>query len=86
MVHQCSLDYSDLLTNVTTDLFFNPPHPHPVLFLSPHSFGRFFQHTVKELAPKCDVTFLLSEDGSGKGAALITAVGCRQRELEAQQH
>jgi len=40
---------------------------------------------VKELAPKCDVNFLLSEDGSGKGAALITAVGCRQRELDAQQ-
>ena len=36
--------------------------------------------TVKELAPHCNVTFLLSEDGSGKGAALITAVGCRLRE------
>uniref|UniRef100_A0AAV2LJ95 Phosphotransferase n=1 Tax=Knipowitschia caucasica TaxID=637954 RepID=A0AAV2LJ95_KNICA len=52
--------------------------------LHPH-FSRIFQQTVKDLAPKCDVTFLLSEDGSGKGAALITAVGCRQRELEAQQ-
>lgn len=50
-----------------------------------HSFSRIMQQTVKELAPKCDVTFLLSEDGSGKGAALITAVGCRQRELERQQ-
>lgn len=49
------------------------------------SFSRIFQQTVKELAPKCDVNFLLSEDGSGKGAALITAVGCRQRELVAQQ-
>ncbi|XP_029015922.1 hexokinase-1-like isoform X2 [Betta splendens] len=53
--------------------------------LHPH-FNRIFHQTVKELAPKCDVTFLLSEDGSGKGAALITAVGCRQRELDAQQH
>uniref|UniRef100_A0A672FSX5 hexokinase n=1 Tax=Salarias fasciatus TaxID=181472 RepID=A0A672FSX5_SALFA len=53
--------------------------------LHPH-FSRIFQQTVKDLAPKCDVTFLLSEDGSGKGAALITAVGCRQRELDAQQH
>uniref|UniRef100_A0A8C6U2J4 hexokinase n=1 Tax=Neogobius melanostomus TaxID=47308 RepID=A0A8C6U2J4_9GOBI len=52
--------------------------------LHPH-FGRIFQQTVKDLAPKCNVTFLLSEDGSGKGAALITAVGCRQREMEAQQ-
>lgn len=38
--------------------------------------------TVKELAPKCNVNFLLSEDGSGKGAALITAVGCRLRQQE----
>lgn len=38
--------------------------------------------TVNELAPKCNVTFLLSEDGSGKGAALITAVGCRLRQQE----
>uniref|UniRef100_UPI003AB02106 hexokinase-1-like isoform X6 n=1 Tax=Centroberyx gerrardi TaxID=166262 RepID=UPI003AB02106 len=51
--------------------------------LHPH-FSRIFHQTVKDLAPKCDVNFLLSEDGSGKGAALITAVGCRQR--EAQQH
>uniref|UniRef100_A0A6Q2Y744 Hexokinase-2 n=1 Tax=Esox lucius TaxID=8010 RepID=A0A6Q2Y744_ESOLU len=48
------------------------------------SFSRIFHQTVKELAPKCNVNFLLSEDGSGKGAALITAVGCRQREQEAQ--
>lgn len=33
--------------------------------------------TVKMLAPECEVTFRLSEDGSGKGAALITAVACR---------
>lgn len=59
---------------------------HSFLLLSTLSFSRIFQQTVKELAPKCDVNFLLSEDGSGKGAALITAVGCRQRELEAQQH
>uniref|UniRef100_A0A6Q2YJ06 Hexokinase-2 n=1 Tax=Esox lucius TaxID=8010 RepID=A0A6Q2YJ06_ESOLU len=51
--------------------------------LHPH-FSRIFHQTVKELAPKCNVNFLLSEDGSGKGAALITAVGCRQREQEAQ--
>uniref|UniRef100_A0A8D2N8S9 hexokinase n=1 Tax=Zonotrichia albicollis TaxID=44394 RepID=A0A8D2N8S9_ZONAL len=49
--------------------------------LHPH-FSRIMHQTVKELAPNCDVTFLLSEDGSGKGAALITAVGCRLREAE----
>lgn len=41
--------------------------------LHPH-FSRVLQETVENLAPQCDVTFMLSEDGSGKGAALITAV------------
>lgn len=63
----------------------NLPASHDVpLPATPCSFSKIFHQTVKELAPKCDVNFLLSEDGSGKGAALITAVGCRQRELEAQ--
>ncbi|XP_020017144.2 hexokinase HKDC1 [Castor canadensis] len=44
--------------------------------LHPH-FSRVLQETVKELAPRCDVGFMLSEDGSGKGAALITAVAKR---------
>ncbi|XP_029460023.1 hexokinase-2 [Rhinatrema bivittatum] len=47
--------------------------------LHPH-FSAVMHKTVKELSPKCEVTFLLSEDGSGKGAALITAVACRVRE------
>ncbi|NWJ11238.1 HXK1 protein, partial [Crypturellus undulatus] len=48
--------------------------------LHPH-FSRVLQETVKELAPQCDVTFMLSEDGSGKGAALITAVAKRLRNV-----
>ncbi|XP_039595457.1 LOW QUALITY PROTEIN: hexokinase HKDC1 [Polypterus senegalus] len=44
--------------------------------LHPH-FSRILKETVGELAPQCDVTFVLSEDGSGKGAALITAVAKR---------
>lgn len=48
--------------------------------LSLFSFSGVMHQTVKELAPKCNVNFLLSEDGSGKGAALITAVGCRLRQ------
>lgn len=44
--------------------------------LHPH-FSWILQETVRELAPQCDVTFMLSEDGSGKGAALITAVAKR---------
>ncbi|MGH0127911.1 UNVERIFIED_CONTAM: hypothetical protein FKN15_032741 [Acipenser sinensis] len=44
--------------------------------LHPH-FSKVLKETVKDLAPQCDVTFVLSEDGSGKGAALITAVAQR---------
>ncbi|KAM6442516.1 hexokinase HKDC1-like [Liasis olivaceus] len=48
--------------------------------LHPH-FSGILQETVKELAPQCDVTFMLSEDGSGKGAALITAVAKRMHQV-----
>ncbi|XP_030067982.1 hexokinase-3 isoform X2 [Microcaecilia unicolor] len=44
--------------------------------LHPH-FAGIVQETVQVLAPSCSVTFLQSEDGSGKGAALVTAVTCR---------
>ncbi|CAG09720.1 unnamed protein product, partial [Tetraodon nigroviridis] len=44
----------------------------------PH-FSRIMQETLQDLAPQCQVTFHKSEDGSGKGAALITAVACRVR-------
>ncbi|NWT94791.1 HXK3 protein, partial [Urocynchramus pylzowi] len=40
-------------------------------------FSNNLQKTLKELAPNCNVTFLLSEDGSGKGAALVAAVANR---------
>ncbi|XP_006835906.1 PREDICTED: putative hexokinase HKDC1 [Chrysochloris asiatica] len=49
--------------------------------LHPH-FSRVLQETVKELAPQCNVTFMLSEDGSGKGAALITAVAKRLQQSQ----
>ncbi|NXG67352.1 HXK1 protein, partial [Hemiprocne comata] len=55
---------------------------HPLPSFPFCSFSRIMHQTVKDLAPNCDVTFLLSEDGSGKGAALITAVGCRLRDAE----
>ncbi|CAH2277367.1 hexokinase-2 [Pelobates cultripes] len=51
--------------------------------LHPH-FAVNVQETVKILAPQCDVTFLRSDDGSGKGAALITAVACRIAGAEAR--
>lgn len=52
-----------------------------VFLLSAFSFSRILRETVEELAPQCDVTFMLSEDGSGKGAALITAVAKRMHQV-----
>uniref|UniRef100_A0A672IKB0 Hexokinase-2 n=1 Tax=Salarias fasciatus TaxID=181472 RepID=A0A672IKB0_SALFA len=45
----------------------------------PH-FSSIMQETLQDLAPQCQVTFHKSEDGSGKGAALITAVACRMKD------
>lgn len=41
------------------------------------SFSIELQKAVRLLAPQCDITFLVSEDGSGKGAAMVTAVSQR---------
>uniref|UniRef100_A0A665T300 Phosphotransferase n=1 Tax=Echeneis naucrates TaxID=173247 RepID=A0A665T300_ECHNA len=38
------------------------------------NFSQELQDTVRLLAPKCTINFLVSEDGSGKGAAMVTAV------------
>ncbi|NXQ83654.1 HXK2 protein, partial [Nyctibius grandis] len=40
-------------------------------------FSQHLQQMLQDLAPNCTVTFLQSEDGSGKGAALVAAVACR---------
>lgn len=63
------LDHLDITVGVDGTLY--KLHPH---------FSLIMHQTVNELAPNCNVKFLLSEDGSGKGAALITAVGCRLRQ------
>ncbi|XP_028298855.1 putative hexokinase HKDC1 [Gouania willdenowi] len=47
--------------------------------LHPH-FSQVLKETTRVLAPQCNVTFLPSEEGSGKGAALITAVA-KKRQL-----
>lgn len=49
--------------------------------LHPH-FSSIMRETLRDLAPHCEVTLLQSEDGSGKGAALITAVACRLRDAQ----
>lgn len=46
----------------------------PFVFLR---YARRLHKTVRRLIPECDVRFLLSESGSGKGAALVTAWASR---------
>ncbi|XP_037835154.1 hexokinase-2 isoform X2 [Kryptolebias marmoratus] len=41
------------------------------------NFSTKLEERVKELAPQCEISFLISEDGSGKGAAMVTAVAQR---------
>ncbi|NXK09792.1 HXK3 protein, partial [Herpetotheres cachinnans] len=43
-------------------------------------FSQHLQQMLRDLAPNCTVTFLQSEDGSGKGAALVAAVACHGAE------
>lgn len=57
-------------------------HNRPSFSASSPSFSRVMQETLQDLAPQCQVTFHKSEDGSGKGAALITAVACRVKSEE----
>ncbi|KAM8885916.1 hexokinase-4 isoform 5-T6 [Spinachia spinachia] len=36
-----------------------------------------FHKIVRDLSPHCEITFIQSEEGSGRGAALISAVACK---------
>ncbi|XP_015239089.1 PREDICTED: glucokinase-like [Cyprinodon variegatus] len=47
------------------------------------NFSDELQAAVRLLAPKCEISFLVSEDGSGKGAAMVAAVAQR---LAVQSH
>ncbi len=55
----------------------------PFFFLSLlliSSFSGVLRETAKILAPQCNITFLPSDEGSAKGAALITAVERQKHE------
>lgn len=67
------------LPPATTPFLFllHPPGLDPVLFFSSGSFKDRFHATVRQLTPGCDITFIQSEEGSGRGAALISAVACK---------
>ncbi|XP_064314685.1 hexokinase-3 isoform X2 [Phalacrocorax carbo] len=47
-------------------------------------FSQHLQQMLRDLAPNCTVTFLPSEDGSGKGAALVAAVACHGAEPQGE--
>ncbi|XP_074469182.1 hexokinase HKDC1-like [Sebastes fasciatus] len=64
------LDHLDITIGVDGTLYKLHPHFSPVL-----------QETARLLAPQCNATFLPSEEGSGKGAALITAVARQKMEM-----
>lgn len=58
--------------------------PHQDVRCSLHRYARRLHKTVRRLVPDSDVRFLLSESGSAKGAAMVTAVAYRLTE-QAQQ-
>ncbi|XP_073891244.1 hexokinase-4 isoform X19 [Macaca fascicularis] len=42
------------------------------------SFKERFHASVRRLTPSCEITFIESEEGSGRGAALVSAVACKK--------
>ncbi|KAM9650366.1 hexokinase-4 isoform 1-T1 [Trichechus inunguis] len=42
------------------------------------SFKERFHAGVRRLTPSCEITFIESQEGSGRGAALISAVACKK--------
>ncbi|KAM8770719.1 hexokinase-4 isoform 2-T2 [Rhynchonycteris naso] len=42
------------------------------------SFKERFHASVRRLTPSCEITFIQSEEGSGRGAALVSAVACKK--------
>ncbi|XP_037844152.1 hexokinase-4 isoform X5 [Chlorocebus sabaeus] len=42
------------------------------------SFKEQFHASVRRLTPSCEITFIESEEGSGRGAALVSAVACKK--------
>lgn len=59
------------------------PHTQPILSSSSVRFEEILQSVSRLLSPECLATLLPSKDGSGRGAAMVTAVALR---LAAQRH
>jgi len=47
------------------------------LFKKHPQFKRYMEETLREIEPRGNITLMLSEDGSGKGAALVAAVASK---------
>lgn len=63
----------------------NASASYPWMFsCSLNRYSRRLHKTVRRLVPDCDVRFLLSESGSAKGAAMVTAVAYRLTEQARQ--
>ena len=56
----------------------------PAVVAATPRYSRRFHKILRRLVPDCDVRFLLSESGSGKGAAMVTAVAYRLAEQHRQ--
>ena len=48
------------------------------LFKKHPKFKGYMEETLRDILPKGNVTLMLSEDGSGKGAALVAAVASKK--------
>ena len=49
------------------------------LFKNHPQFRGYMQSTMLEILPQSNIKLMLSEDGSGKGAALLAAVAVRMK-------
>ena len=50
----------------------------PQCCFPPLSFKERFHASVRRLTPSCEITFIQSEDGSARGAALVSAAACKK--------
>ena len=49
------------------------------LFKKHPKFKHYMEETIRQILPQTNITLMLSEDGSGKGAALIAAVASKTK-------
>ncbi|XP_077975280.1 hexokinase-2-like [Styela clava] len=82
--HLCAAGVSALVERLKSNHNLSPGESFKVtvavdgtLYKKHPTFKHILQTTVHELSPESDVTFRISYDGGGKGAALVSAVACK---------